>query len=61
MRNIFSAVVNWCTALFASATGAPHAIVATDGVEPSPSPAAEQPRTASSAPSPARPEPAPER
>lgn len=30
MRNLFSAVVNWIAGLFASGSGAPHAIVATD-------------------------------
>ncbi len=30
MRNPFSAIVNWVAALFASGSGAPHPIVATD-------------------------------
>ena len=30
MRNLFSIVVNWVAALFASGSGAPHPIVSTD-------------------------------
>lgn len=30
MRNLLSAVVNWVAALFASGSGAPHPIAATD-------------------------------
>ncbi|GEK79520.1 hypothetical protein [Agrococcus baldri] len=39
MRSFWNAIVNWVAALFASITGAPHPIVATDPVADAEAPA----------------------